>query len=76
MKVLENWLLLYECIFKKKGLHVQFNVINAGTLREAQKHPDEYRDLVIRVAGYSAFFVDVSKEVQDDIISRTEHTFM
>jgi choline trimethylamine-lyase len=54
------------------GYHVQFNIIGAETLRDAQKHPDQYRDLLVRVATYSAYFVDLSPRVQNDIISRTE----
>ncbi|MNI85547.1 4-hydroxyphenylacetate decarboxylase large subunit [compost metagenome] len=55
-------------------MHVQFNVIDKQTLLAAQKDPQKYKDLVVRVAGYSAQFVVLAKEVQDDIISRTEHT--
>jgi len=47
--------------------------VSAETLREAQKHPEDYKDLVVRVVGYSAFFVELEKAVQDDIIARTEH---
>ncbi|QMR45989.1 formate C-acetyltransferase [Citrobacter freundii] len=53
--------------------HIQFNVVNADTLREAQQHPQDFAGLVVRVAGYSAFFVELSKEIQDDIIRRTAH---
>lgn len=53
--------------------HVQFNVVNAETLREAQQRPQDFAGLVVRVAGYSAFFVELSKEIQDDIIRRTAH---
>lgn len=53
--------------------HVQFNVVNADTLREAQSRPQDFAGLVVRVAGYSAFFVELSKEIQDDIIRRTAH---
>lgn len=53
--------------------HVQFNVLNSDTLREAQKHPENYRNLLVRIAGYSAYFIELSKDLQDDIISRTEH---
>lgn len=53
--------------------HVQFNVVNAEQLREAQKRPQDFTGLVVRVAGYSAFFVELSKEIQDDIIGRTAH---
>ena len=52
--------------------HVQFNVLNTETMRAAQKNPDEYRDLLVRVAGYSAYFTELSKDLQDDLIARTE----
>jgi formate C-acetyltransferase len=61
--------------FDKKGMHVQFNVIDRNTLIEAQNNPQQHQDLVVRVAGYSAQFVVLAKEVQDDIISRTEQQF-
>ncbi|CAM3738171.1 MULTISPECIES: glycyl radical diol dehydratase GrpM [Rahnella] len=61
--------------FDKKGMHVQFNVIDRKTLIEAQNNPQQHQDLVVRVAGYSAQFVVLAKEVQDDIISRTEQQF-
>lgn len=53
--------------------HIQFNVVDRATLLDAQAHPESYGDLVVRVAGYSAMFVELSKAVQDDIINRTEH---
>ena len=56
-----------------KGWHVQFNVVDLKTLLAAQQHPEEYKDLVVRVAGYSALFVTLDKATQDDIIQRTEH---
>ena len=55
--------------------HVQFNVVNRNTLLEAQRHPENYRNLVVRVAGYSAYFVDLAKGLQEDIIKRTEQEF-
>ena len=58
---------------KLKIQHVQFNVLNAEILKEAQREPEKYASLVVRVAGYSAFFVDLSKEIQNDIIQRTSH---
>lgn len=61
--------------FDHKGMHVQFNVIDRDTLLAAQANPEQYKDLVVRVAGYSAQFTVLAKEVQDDIISRTEQTF-
>lgn len=53
--------------------HIQFNVLNSDTLKEAQKHPENYRNLLVRIAGYSAYFTELTKDLQDDIISRTEH---
>lgn len=53
--------------------HIQFNVLNTDTLREAQKHPEQYGNLLVRIAGYSAYFTELSKDLQDDIIARTEH---
>jgi len=55
-----------------EGFHVQYNVVSRETLLDAQKHPEEYRDLIVRVAGYSAFFNVLTKQTQDDIIERTE----
>jgi formate C-acetyltransferase len=70
---LKKFAALLRGYFALGGFHVQFNVISAETLRDAQKHPERYRNLVIRVAGYSDYFVRLSKELQDEIISRTEH---
>lgn len=59
--------------FALEGHHMQFNVVRAETLRKAQAEPDAYRDLIVRVAGYSDYFCDLSRELQDEIIERTEH---
>jgi len=64
---------LVRSYFKMDGHHVQFNVVTAETLRQAQKHPEKYRDLIVRVAGYSDYFVDCGSELQNEIIRRTEH---
>ncbi|RHZ93648.1 glycyl radical protein [Cereibacter sphaeroides] len=72
---LQNFASLVRSYFDHKGMHVQFNVIDRETLLEAQRNPEAHRDLVVRVAGYSAQFVVLAKEVQDDIISRTEQAF-
>lgn len=72
---LRNLASLVRSYFEEKGMHVQFNVINKQILIDAQKHPEQYRDLVVRVAGYSAQFVCLDKGVQDDIIARTEQAF-
>lgn len=61
--------------FDQKGMHVQFNVVNRETLLDAQAHPENYRNLVVRVAGYSALFTTLSRSLQDDIISRTEQGY-
>ncbi|MBI2857798.1 MAG: hypothetical protein HYX90_01865 [Chloroflexi bacterium] len=65
---------LTEGFFKAGGTYVQYNLLDRAELLEAKKHPEQYRDLVVRVGGYSAFFVTLSPEVQDDIIRRTEQT--
>jgi formate C-acetyltransferase len=64
---------LVRAYFGMDSHHVQFNVVTAETLREAQTDPDNHRDLIVRVAGYSDYFCDVSRELQDEIILRTEH---
>ena len=64
---------LIRSYFKLDSHHVQFNVVTADKLREAQANPDQYRDLIVRVAGYSDYFCDLSKALQDEIITRTEH---
>ncbi|MBN2183334.1 MAG: glycyl radical protein [Sedimentisphaerales bacterium] len=63
---------LIRSYFRLDGHHIQFNVITADILRKAQKNPEKNRDLIVRVAGYSDYFVDVGRELQDEIISRTE----
>lgn len=72
---LNNLASLVRSYFDQKGMHVQFNVIDKETLVQAQKNPGKYRDLVVRVAGYSAQFISLDKAIQDDIIRRTEQTF-
>lgn len=64
---------LIRTYFKLGGHHIQFNVINAETLHDAQRHPEKYRDLMVRVAGYSDYFVNLSLDLQNEIIRRTEH---
>ncbi len=64
---------LVRTYFRLDGHHVQFNVVDASTLRAAQEHPEQYRDLIVRVAGYSDYFCDLSQALQDEIIARTEH---
>jgi formate C-acetyltransferase len=69
---LESFVALVRGYFDQKGSHMQFNVVSRETLRDAQKHPEKYKSLVVRVAGYSALFTTLSKGLQEDIINRTE----
>jgi pyruvate formate-lyase/glycerol dehydratase family glycyl radical enzyme len=71
---LNHLLSLTQTYFELNGESVCYFIINSDVLREAQKKPDEYKGLVVRVAGYSAFFSELSREIQDDLIARTEHT--
>jgi len=64
---------LIRSYFLLDGHHIQFNVVDAKTLREAQRNPEQYRDLIVRVAGYSDYFCDLSEVLQNEIIARTEH---
>ena len=70
----ENLINLLDGYVEKGGHHLNVNVFNRDTLLDAQKHPEKHRDLIVRVAGYSAFFNVLSRATQDDIIGRTEHT--
>ncbi|HNX42792.1 MAG TPA: glycyl radical protein [Bacteroidales bacterium] len=64
---------LVRTYFRMDGHHIQFNVVSAATLKDAQKHPEKYRDLIVRVAGYSDYFNDLGEDLQNEIIRRTEH---
>ncbi len=72
---LDHMASLIRSYFSMDGHHIQFNVIDRQTLIEAQKNPEEYKDLIVRVAGYSDFFRNLSKPLQDEIIERTEQNF-
>ena len=72
---LNNLIAVTETYFKNGGQHIQYNVVDRSKLLEAQENPDDNKDLVVRVAGFSAFFTALDKSVQDDIISRTEQSF-
>ncbi|MBN1658667.1 MAG: glycyl radical protein [Anaerolineae bacterium] len=71
---LDHLVQLVRTYFRLDGHHVQFNVVDAATLRAAQRDPGQYRDLIVRVAGYSDYFCDLGRALQDEIITRTEHT--
>ena len=70
---LDSLVKLVRAYFKLDGHHIQFNVVDATTLRAAQSHPEQHRDLIVRVAGYSDYFCDLSLALQEEIIARTEH---
>ena len=72
---LQNFVSYIRAFFDQKGMHMQFNVVSKETLLDAQKHPENYKSLVVRVAGYSALFTTLSRSLQDDIINRTEQAF-
>ena len=74
-KGIKNMAALIRSYFERKGMHMQFNVVDRNTLIDAQVHPDAHKDLVVRVAGYSAHFTKLAKETQDNIIARTEMEF-
>jgi formate C-acetyltransferase/4-hydroxyphenylacetate decarboxylase large subunit len=68
-------LALIKTYFDHPGFQLQFNIVDSEMLKDAQRHPQHYRDLIVRVAGFSAFFVELSKAIQDQIIARTEYDF-
>jgi formate C-acetyltransferase len=72
MEGLNKFVALIRSYFDQKGMHMQFNVVTRETLLDAQKHPEKYKTLVVRVAGYSALFTTLSRSLQDDIIGRTQ----
>lgn len=72
-KGVNKFVSLIRSYFKLDGHHIQFNVINAETLKQAQKEPEKYEDLIVRVAGYSDYFNDLGEDLQNEIIKRTEH---
>ena len=71
----DNVLSLVKTLFDNDGYHIQFNVLDTEILRDAQKHPENYRDLVVRVAGFSAFFTKLAPGVQNEVIERTLQSF-
>ena len=75
MQGLAKFVALIRGFFDQQGMHMQFNVVSRETLLDAQKHPEQYASLVVRVAGYSALFTTLSRSLQDDIINRTEQAF-
>ena len=70
---LDQWVHLIRSYFRMDGHHIQFNVVNSEVLLKAKKNPEDYRGLIVRVAGYSDYFCDLREDLQDEIIARTEH---
>lgn len=68
----EKLALLTDTFFRNGGSHIQFNIVDTAELLDAKTHPEKHRDLVVRVGGFSAYFVMLSPEIQDDIIYRSE----
>jgi len=73
-KGLDSLVQLIRTHFSLDSHHIQFNIVDAKTLRKAREEPENYRDLIVRVAGYSDYFCDLSESLQEEIIKRTEHT--
>jgi formate C-acetyltransferase len=71
---LAKWADLVRTFILLKGQSIQYTIVNSDALKKAQEHPDQYKDLIVRTGGYSAFFVELSKEIQDSVIARVEHT--
>ena len=68
-----KFLELIRAYLRKGGFHVQFNVVDSRMLKEAQKEPDKYRGLMVRVAGFTQYWVELGKQIQDEVIARTEY---
>ncbi len=62
-----------KTFFENGGMEVQYNIVSADVLRKAQANPEEYKDLIVRIAGYSAYFIELSKDCQNDLIRRHDH---
>jgi formate C-acetyltransferase len=73
MPSISKMISMLKTFFDRGGWHIQFNITSREDLLEAKKHPEQWKHLIVRVAGYSAYFVDLPPAVQDEIISRTEH---
>ena len=66
-------LALTQAYMRKGGFHIQYNVVDSNMLRDAQKNPENYRDLLVRVAGFTQYWVEIGKAIQDEVIARTEY---
>jgi formate C-acetyltransferase len=71
----DNLIGLMDVYFRNRGMQSQFSIVGREMMLEAQKHPEQYKDLLVRIAGYSAYFVELSTELQNDLIGRTELSF-
>lgn len=64
---------LTRSYMRKGGFHIQFNIVDSKVLKDAQKHPNNYRDLLVRVAGFTQYWVEIGKPIQDEVVARTEY---
>ena len=71
----DNVLMIIKAFMERSGMEIQFNCVSRETLLDAQKHPEQYRDLLVRVSGFSAYFTKLSKDIQKEVIDRNEHAF-
>jgi 4-hydroxyphenylacetate decarboxylase large subunit len=69
-----KFLELIRSYLRKGGFHIQFNVVDSRMLKDAQAHPDKYRGLMVRVAGFTQYWVELGKQIQDEVIARTEYS--
>jgi formate C-acetyltransferase len=72
-QVVDRMLAYAKTYFELGGMQLQFNAVSTQTLRDAMEHPDAYRDLLVRISGYNAYFVDLNRDMQLELIGRTEH---
>jgi 4-hydroxyphenylacetate decarboxylase large subunit len=73
MEGTKKLLALTQAYMRKGGFHIQYNVVDSKMLRDAQENPDNYRDLMVRVAGFTQYWVEIGKPIQDEVIARTEY---
>ena len=73
MQGCKKLLALTQAYMRKGGFHIQYNVVDSKMLRDAQQNPDNYRDLMVRVAGFTQYWVEIGKPIQDEVIARTEY---
>jgi 4-hydroxyphenylacetate decarboxylase large subunit len=73
MEGAKKLLALTQSYMRKGGYHIQYNIVDSKLLHDAQKHPENYRELMVRVAGFTQYWVEIGKPIQDEVIARTEY---